>query len=99
MSLLKQSSKKIAKVPSAGRAPRNLTDAAELLAGILDTPQIVDCLGNETAANFAAMNAAIVECRDALAAIETTARKELASWAKHHRKCLAEIESLQLPNV
>lgn len=82
-----------------GRAPRNLTQAAKLLIGILDTAQITDCLGNETAANFAAMNAAIVECRYTLTAIESAAREELAIWASHHRECLSAIESLQLPNV
>lgn len=85
--------------PASGRAPRNLTQAAKLLVGISDTPQITDYLGNETAANFAAMTAVIAECRDALTAIETSAREELASWASHHRECLTAIEELQLPNV
>ncbi len=73
----------------------NAAAALVALAGSIDEPNPIACLlANDTADNFAAMSAAIADCRAALESIETQARDAVAREAAYHRECLSRIESL-----
>lgn len=85
----------------AGRAPRLLTSAANILRELCEEKnvQITDCLGNDTRENYLALVAAIAECRELLCEVETLALNDLRTNAAHHRSCLAAIQELRLPNI
>lgn len=80
------------------QTPRQLEAAAVALRALADDENfMIDCLCNDTAANFQAVIETVATCRDALSQIETCARERLAMEAGYHRDALRSIEALNVP--